>query len=76
MKIEIFGTGCPKCRKLEDNARQAVREMGIEAEIVKVTELKEIIQRGVVLTPALALNGEIKSMGNVLGPDEIKMLLK
>lgn len=72
MKIEILGTGCPKCKKLAENAGQAVKVLGVDAEIVKVTEIQEIIKRGVIMTPALAVDGEIKSVGKVLGPEEIK----
>lgn len=76
MKIEIFGTGCPKCKKLEENAAQAAREAGVQAEIVKVTALAEIMKRGVMFTPALAIDGIVKGTGRVLSVEEIKSLLK
>lgn len=75
MKIEILGTGCPKCKTLTANAEKAVKELGIEAEIVKVTELKKIIDYGVMLTPALAIDGKVKSAGKVLTTEEIKKLI-
>ena len=76
MKIEILGTGCPKCKKLTELAEQAVKESGIEAEIIKVTEIKEIMNRGVMITPALVINGEVKSTGKIPGIEEIKNWLK
>jgi len=76
MKIEILGTGCPKCQKLHANAVQAVQESGVQAEIVKVTDIREIMKRGVMLTPALSVNGEVKSMGKVLDAGEIKSFLQ
>ena len=75
MKIEILGTGCPKCKKLDQNAREAVKELGIEAEIVKVTKINEIMNYGVMVTPALTVDGEVKSAGKILSKDEIKKLI-
>jgi small redox-active disulfide protein 2 len=75
MKIEILGTGCPKCKTLTANAETAVKELGIEAEIVKVTKLSDIMNYGVMLTPALAVDGDVKSSGKVLSAEEIKKLL-
>jgi len=74
MKIEILGTGCPKCQSLARNAEQAVKEAGVQAEIVKVTEIREIMKRGVMFTPALAIDGTVRSAGKVLDPEEIKKL--
>jgi small redox-active disulfide protein 2 len=76
MKIEIFGTGCPKCRTTEKNVRKAVEELGIQAEIVKVDDLQDIIDRGVMMTPAVFIDGEVKIVGRVPSPDEIKILLQ
>jgi len=76
MKIEILGTGCPKCKKLAELAEQAVKESGIEAEIIKVTEIKDIMKMGVMITPALVINGEVKSAGKIPGIEEIKNWLK
>jgi len=75
MKIEILGTGCPKCKKLTENAEEAVKELGINAEIVKVTKINEIMGYGVMVTPALAVDGKVKSAGKVLSKDEIKEIL-
>jgi len=74
MKIEILGTGCPKCAQLLANTEQAVREAGVQAEIVKVTELREIVKRGVMFTPALSIDGIVRSTGKVLSPEEITRL--
>lgn len=74
MKIEILGAGCPKCQSLAKNAERAVREAGVQAEIVKVTEIREIVKRGVMITPALAVDGVVRSAGKVLGAEEIKRL--
>jgi small redox-active disulfide protein 2 len=74
MKIEILGTGCPKCNRLFENAKQAVLESNLEAEVLKVQDINEITNFGVIITPALAVNGEVKSTGKLLSPDEIKQL--
>ena len=76
MKIEILGSGCAKCKKLEKNAQQAVREMGIKAEVKKVEDILEIANRGVMMTPALSVDGVVKSVGKVLSVEEVKRLLK
>lgn len=74
-KIEILGTGCPKCRALERSATEAVAKFGVEAEVVKVDQLDEIVRRGILMTPALAVDGVVKSSGRVLSVDEIHELL-
>jgi small redox-active disulfide protein 2 len=76
MKIEIFGTGCPKCKTTEKNVRKAVEELGIQAEILKVEDLHQIIDRGVMMTPAVFIDGEAKIVGRVPSPDELKKLLQ
>ncbi len=76
MKIEIFGTGCAKCQKLEKNAREAVEELGIDAEIEKVEDISEISARGVMTTPALSIDGEVIAKGEILDPKQIKEKLK
>ncbi|HOL21653.1 MAG TPA: thioredoxin family protein [bacterium] len=75
MKIEILGTGCPKCKALTENVEKAVKELGIEAEISKVTDIKQIMSYKVMLIPALVINGVVKSAGKVLSSEEIKKLL-
>jgi small redox-active disulfide protein 2 len=74
-KIQILGTGCPKCRKLTENAEAAAKSLGIEYQIEKVTQINEIMKFGVMLTPALVVDGEVKVSGKVPSPDEIKKLL-
>jgi small redox-active disulfide protein 2 len=74
-KIQILGTGCPKCRKLTENAEVAARELGIEFALEKVTEINEIMKFGVMMTPALAIDGQVKTVGKVVSPDEIKKML-
>jgi small redox-active disulfide protein 2 len=74
-KIQILGTGCPKCKKLTENAEAAAKELGIEYELVKVTDINEIMKFGVMMTPALAVDGEVKSAGKVLSAEDIKELL-
>lgn len=75
MKIQIFGTGCPKCKMLTQNAEAAVKELGIDCEVEKVTDMDKILSFGVMMTPALAIDGEVKSSGKLLTSDEIKKLL-
>jgi small redox-active disulfide protein 2 len=75
MKIQILGTGCPKCKKLYENAAAAVQETQIAAEVVKVQDIAEITNFGVMITPALAIDGDVKSVGKVLSPDEIKKII-
>ncbi len=72
MQVQILGTGCPKCRKLAELAETAVKELGVEAEIVKVTDLNDIMDFNVMITPALAVDGEVKSAGRIPGLEEIK----
>jgi small redox-active disulfide protein 2 len=76
MKVQILGTGCPKCKALEQHAREAVAELGIEAEIDKVTDIEAIMEMGVMMTPALAIDGTVKSVGRVLTKDQIVQYLK
>ena len=74
-KIQILGTGCPKCKKLAENAESAVKELGIDFEVEKVTDINEIMSFGVMMTPALAVDGDVKVVGKVSSPDEIKRML-
>ena len=75
MKIEILGTGCPKCKMLEANARKAALEKKSRIEIVKVTAIEDIIQYGVMSTPALAIDGHVKCSGRIASCEEIKTWL-
>jgi small redox-active disulfide protein 2 len=72
MLVEILGTGCPKCAKLAENAEKAVKEAGVSAEVKKVKEITEIMKRGVMFTPALSVNGVVKSVGKIPTVEEIK----
>ena len=74
-KIQILGTGCPKCRQLAENAASAARELGIEYELEKITDINEITKLGVMITPGLAVDGCVKSSGKLLSAAEIKELL-
>lgn len=74
MILKILGTGCPKCKLLEDNVRKAVLEVGGNQQVEKVTGLDEIMGYGVMMTPALVVDEKVISVGKVLKPDEIKKL--
>ncbi len=74
-KIQILGTGCPKCKKLMENAEIAVKELGVEAELTKVDKIQDIVKMGVLMTPAIAIDGQVKSCGKLLTSDDIKKLL-
>ncbi|SCZ81005.1 thioredoxin family protein [Acidaminobacter hydrogenoformans] len=72
MIIKILGTGCTNCKKLEEHANQAVKEMGIDAKVEKVEDFMEIMKYGVMKTPALVVDEQVKSAGKVLSAEEIK----
>lgn len=74
-KLQILGIGCSKCRKLAENAEAAARALGLEYELAKVTDLAEIAAFGVMMTPALAVDGEVKVVGKVPSPEALKPLL-
>jgi len=76
MKIEILGIGCPKCKMLYENAQAAVKEVGIKAEVIKVEDMDKITGYGVMMTPALVIDGEVKASGKVSSYEEIKKWLK
>ncbi len=75
MKIEILGTGCAKCQELMANVNSVVAEKGVDAEIVKVQDMDKITDYGVMMTPALVIDGEVKSAGKLLTKEDIKALL-
>jgi len=75
MEIKVLGTGCAKCERLAENAEAAAKELGLEYTVEKVTDGDAIIEAGVVITPALMVNGEIKSSGKVLGIDQLKRII-
>ncbi|MCK9310262.1 MAG: thioredoxin family protein [Candidatus Cloacimonetes bacterium] len=76
MIIIILGTGCPKCKKLEENARMAIKELGSDATIEKVTDLDKIMDYGVMITPALVIDEKVVSSGKLLSASDIKALIK
>ena len=75
MKIEILGVGCAKCKQLTANVETAVKELGLSVEIVKVTEIAKIVAYGVMMTPALVIDGKVKSSGRNLSVAEIKKII-
>jgi small redox-active disulfide protein 2 len=76
VKIEVLGSGCANCRRLEMLAREAVARLGIEAQVDHVTDIKKIMARGVMTTPGLAVNGKTVSKGRVPTPAEVEGLIK
>ena len=76
MKIQILGTGCPKCNQLYENAQQAVAESGVEAVVEKVSDLNDIMAFGVMVTPALAVDGQVKVTGKVPSAEDIKQMIQ
>ena len=76
MKIEVLGTGCPKCQSTEQNVRKALAELQVQAEVVKVTEIDDMLARGVMWTPALVIDGKVVLQGKIPTVDQIKQLVK
>ena len=74
-KLQILGTGCPKCKKLAELADEAAKQLGIEYGIEKVSDIREIMNFGVMMTPALAVDGQVKMSGKVASVDEVKKIL-
>ncbi|MFH1506959.1 MAG: thioredoxin family protein [Candidatus Omnitrophota bacterium] len=75
MKIEILGVGCPKCKQLTANVEAVVKELNVQAEIGRVTDIDKITEYGVMMTPALAVDGTVVSVGKVLSKDKIKKII-
>ena len=75
MKIQILGSGCTKCKALEANTVEAAEKLGIDAEVEKVTDIDTILDMGVMMTPGLVVNGEVKSSGNLLSVEQISEIL-
>ena len=75
-KIEVVGTGCAKCKRLLANAEQAVRDLKITADVIKIDDIDEIVNRGIMLTPALFINGKVRAEGRVPDVNEIKAMLR
>lgn len=76
MIIKILGTGCSNCTKLESHAKEAVKQLGLDARIEKVADIQDIMAYGVMKTPAIVVDEEVKSMGRVLSIEDIVKLLK
>ncbi|MBZ4663187.1 MAG: redox-active disulfide protein 2 [Caloramator sp.] len=76
MQIKILGSGCANCKKLEANAREAIKELGVEAEVIKVEDFKDIMKYGVMRTPAIVINEKVKMFGKVCTVEEIKNYIK
>ena len=76
MTIQILGAGCPKCKRLEANAKAAIDSMGIDAVTEKITDIDEIFNMGVMMTPALAVDGDVKTAGELLSMEQIIEILK
>ena len=76
MKIQILGTGCPKCKKTAESVQKAAEISGVDAEIVKVESIRDIMSYGVMMTPALAIDGNVKIAGKIPSPDQIVKWLK
>jgi small redox-active disulfide protein 2 len=75
-KIQILGSGCTKCKAMTQNAETAAKELGLEYTLDKVTDIKEIMKFGVMMTPALVIDGQVKTAGKLLNTQEIKEMLK
>ncbi|MBN1109977.1 MAG: TM0996/MTH895 family glutaredoxin-like protein [Methanomassiliicoccales archaeon] len=76
MRIEVFGIGCVKCKRLEKNVREALAKAGVDAEVVKVDDMTAIMDQGIMVTPALAIDGEVKFMGKVPSVEELIGMIK
>ena len=75
MKIQILGSSCSKCARLSDNTEAAANELGVEYELEKITDINEIMKSGVMMTPGLVVDGEVRSVGRALSVEEIKKIL-
>ena len=74
-KIQILGTGCPKCKKLAEVAEAAARELGLEFEMEKITDISQIVDFGIMATPGLAVDGKVLSAGKALTKEDVVKLL-
>ena len=75
IKLQVLGTGCPRCKKLADNTEAAAKALGIKYEIEKVTDINEIMKFGVMMTPALAVDRQVKIVGKVPSPEDIEKMI-
>jgi len=76
VKIQILGTGCPKCKKLAENAEAAAKELDVDYELEKVTDINKILSFGIMITPGIAIDGIVKATGKLCTVEEIKVMLK
>ncbi|MCY6484844.1 thioredoxin family protein [Clostridium aestuarii] len=76
MQIKILGMGCTNCKKLEKNVKQAVKEMNVDAEVIKVENMKDIMAYGVMRTPAVVINEKVKAFGKVCTVEDVKKLIE
>lgn len=76
MDIQVLGPGCPKCKKLEENVKAAVKELEIEAEVEKVSDTLKIMEHGILLTPGLVIDGNVVSSGKLLSVEQLKEVLR
>ncbi len=76
MRIDVVGPGCPNCQMLEQHTREALHDLGLQAEIGKITDMNQIADLGILMTPGLVVDGEVKSSGKVLSKSQIVELLK
>jgi small redox-active disulfide protein 2 len=76
MEIKVLGPGCPRCEQTEKNVKEAVAEVGVDAQVIKVTDAMEISNYGVFITPGVLVDGEVKSAGKIPSKDEIKTWIK
>jgi small redox-active disulfide protein 2 len=76
MKVQILGMGCTKCKTLEKNARDALAELGVEAEVEKISDPAAIAEMGVMMTPALAIDGRVRSVGKTLTKEQVAFYVK
>jgi len=74
-KLQLLGTGCPKCKKLAEIVEDVAKSMNMEYELVKITDISEIMSFGVMMTPALAVDGEVKVFGRIPKPEEIRKMI-
>jgi len=75
MKIEVLGTGCAKCKRLEENVRKALKDANVKTDVVKVEDVQQIIERGIMFTPALIIDGDAKAVGRIPSVEEIKKMI-
>jgi len=75
MKVQILGTGCARCKTLTVNAEKAVQELGLQTEVEKVTDIKDIMKFQILMTPGLVIDGKVKAAGRIPSPEEIKQML-